>query len=281
MNYIFSNARCAVTGLRTEVDGIMLNTACNYIRFLGSNDAEMARFTTSNTYVANTLSASNIVTYGITACNVTYATTSNITTCNVTASNINASYNITACNLTASNISSIYNLTASNIYAYSETACNLTASNISSIYNVTASNIHAYSVTACNVTASNIAVSGSKQFDIPHPDPAKCVQNYRLKHSCVEAPSRGDNLYRYALTTTTAGEHFSLELPSYWTYLNENPQAFISAVDTPSWCFATVGGASVTGACQLPGSYNILVFGTRKDPNSLGFDVNGVEYITA
>src|SRR6185369_12000216 len=74
-----------------------------------------------------------------------------------------------------------------------------------------------------NITKS----SGS--FDIPHPDPIKQKKKYRLRHCFVESNTRGDNLYRYTITTNN-GEA-EIQLPDYFQHLNENPQVFITAID--------------------------------------------------
>lgn len=138
--------------------------------------------------------------------------------------------------------------------------------------------------------AGNMSVSGSfsassKSFDIPHPDPAKLALGHRLRHSCVEAPTRGENMYRFKVQTATPDEQFVIELPAYFTYLNEDAQVFVAAVDVKSDACADVvyddaGGATVQGTCQLPGRYNVLVIATRKDALAIsGFDGTGVEYI--
>ena len=56
------NLISTVVGLSNETNGMNLNTACNYIRFLGSNNMEMARFSNSNLYVASNISCSNLLT---------------------------------------------------------------------------------------------------------------------------------------------------------------------------------------------------------------------------
>jgi len=136
----------------------------------------------------------------------------------------------------------------------------------------------------------NMAVSGSfsassKSFDIPHPDPAKLALGYRLRHACVEAPTRGENMYRFKVQTATLAESFVIELPAYFTHLNEDAQVFVTSVDVQSDACADVvyddaGGATVRGICQLPGRYNVLVIATRKDAFAIsGFDGTGVEYV--
>lgn len=108
-----------------------------------------------------------------------------------------------------------------------------------------------------NLSVTNaFTVSGTKSFDLPHPDPVKCALGYRLKHCCVETPSRGENLYTFTVTTSAPNERFTVELPSYWPHLNEDPQVFISPIDSFGACYAAVDAncATVRGACELPGT---------------------------
>ena len=148
----------------------------------------------------------------------------------------------------------------------------------------TTSGVTTYALNGNNMTvAGNFSVSGTKMFDIPHPDPAK--QGYRLKHLCVEAPTRGENMYRFKVQTCTPDERFVIDLPAYFTHLNEDAQVFVTPVDVQSDVFADVvyndeGGATVQGTCQLPGRYNVLVIATRKDASAIsGFDGTGIEYV--
>jgi hypothetical protein len=89
------------------------------------------------------------------------------------------------------------------------------------------------------VYTSGIKINGSitkssGSFDIPHPDPVKEKQRYRLRHCFVESNTRGDNLYRY--TVATSGCKAQIRLPDYFKYLNENPQVVVSAIDVLGVC---------------------------------------------
>ena len=113
-----------------------------------------------------------------------------------------------------------------------------------------------------------------------HPDPAKLALGYRLKHCCLEAPTRGENMYIYSVTTTAPDERFTLDLPDYWPFLNENPRVFMSNGDTLGGRYAAVASNAVVGVCELPGTYNVMVIGTRRDQGAVdGFD--GAEYIAS
>jgi hypothetical protein len=116
-------------------------------------------------------------------------------------------------------------------------------------------------------------------FDIRHPDPVKAEQGYRLRHCFVESPTRGDNLYRWLLSTTNMS--FVLELPSYFQYLNENPMCYVSPVDTFGKGRAVVSnqGTQLTLTTTEDGLWNVLCIATRKDQDAKNyFDAGGVEY---
>jgi hypothetical protein len=109
------------------------------------------------------------------------------------------------------------------------------------------------------------SVAGSKSFAINHPDPAKAFKQ-TLWHSAVESPTRGDNLYRYTVEVGESGST-DLSLPSYFRYLNENPQAWVARADGFGTGFATFSddNETLTVHGDTAGTYNVLVMGTRKD----------------
>lgn len=104
----------------------------------------------------------------------------------------------------------------------------------------------------------------SGTFRINHPDPAKTATHY-LQHSFVESPTRGDNIYRYKITTSNC--HATLALPDYYKFLNEDDQVFV----TPNGHFGSAYGVidscqnSVNFTSNTDGEYNVLIIGTRKD----------------
>ena len=112
-----------------------------------------------------------------------------------------------------------------------------------------------------NVTGS--LTKGSGSFQIPHPDPSK--EGWKLRHCFVESPTRGDNIYRYQITTKDC--HASIALPNYYTYLNENTQVWITAVDVLGFGRGTYDESTNTVNIEVNtnGTYNVLVIGTRKD----------------
>ena len=137
------------------------------------------------------------------------------------------------------------------------------------------------------MSISGTLSKGGGSFDIVHPDPIKAADGYRLRHCFVEAPTRGDNLYTYKVTTTTSNESFTVHLPDYFKHLNENPRVLVSCEEKNvlSKCCATVSSdlSIIEGMAELPATYTIMVIGTRKDQMMREFfdDTGGVEYIAA
>ncbi|UCD55846.1 MAG: hypothetical protein JSV93_03450 [Candidatus Omnitrophota bacterium] len=133
-------------------------------------------------------------------------------------------------------------------------------------------------------SANTVRINGSfsKQsgsFDITHPDPQKEKQGWHLRHSFVESPTRGDNLYRW--TVELENGHGIIELPDYFRHLNENVQVWVS----PKRHFGRAYGEADTGLTKITikadndGLYNVLAVGTRKDRYARNaFDELGVEY---
>ncbi|MGR3219588.1 MAG: hypothetical protein ACUZ8H_07205 [Candidatus Anammoxibacter sp.] len=124
---------------------------------------------------------------------------------------------------------------------------------------------------------------GAGTFDISHPDSGKADDGYRLRHSFVESPTRGDNLYRYEVEIESEEGETAIELPSYWKFLNENAQVWVSAKGQFARGYGYVdeesGKLIIKG--EKKGTYNVLLVGTRKDKFAKEFfDPLGVEYKT-
>jgi hypothetical protein len=104
----------------------------------------------------------------------------------------------------------------------------------------------------------------SGTFQIDHPDPSKTHTHY-LQHSFVESPTAGDNIYRWKVNIVNG--QAVIELPSYYKFLNENDQMWI----TPQGHFGIGYGeineiqTEVTIFANTDGEYNVLLIGTRKD----------------
>ncbi|KKQ98357.1 MAG: Hemagglutinin-like protein [Candidatus Woesebacteria bacterium GW2011_GWB1_39_12] len=133
---------------------------------------------------------------------------------------------------------------------------------------------------------TNLHVSGSLSktagsFLINNPTPGK--NEAKLRHSFVESPTRGDNLYRFSVIIK---ENFMavIELPDYFKYLNENVQVWVSADEHFGRAFGRIDDECINLVIQADaiGKYNVLVIGTRKDPDAIfhwenqgGLDWNG------
>jgi hypothetical protein len=131
---------------------------------------------------------------------------------------------------------------------------------------------------------SKLTVNGSLSktsgtFDITHPDPTK--KGMRLRHSFVESPNAGDNIYRYEVVTQ--GKVSSIELPDYFKHLNTNAQVWISAKDVLGYGKGCVNEtlSQVDLEVSTDGTYNVLVIGTRKDKDAVEhWNILGLEYST-
>jgi len=133
---------------------------------------------------------------------------------------------------------------------------------------------------AKNLYVGGALSKGSGTFDIPHPNPEKEQQGYRLRHSFVESPNRGDNIYRYRINTEDL-DYTCIQMPEYFHYLNEDVQVFV----TPQAHFGTGYGIynkeknHTRIHVNTPGEYNVLIIGTRKDQVAKnGWDEKGLVY---
>ena len=116
---------------------------------------------------------------------------------------------------------------------------------------------------ALNVTGN--LTKGSGSFVIDHPEEAKRAAGFKLKHCFVESPTRGDNLYRFRVQTEACCA--TIDLPSYFSYLNENVQGWVSGVNVLGYGICTISEDSKTAMIEVSadGVYNILIIGTRTD----------------
>ena len=119
-----------------------------------------------------------------------------------------------------------------------------------------------------------------KSFSIEHPDPSKEI-GWLLRHSTVECPTGGDNIYRYNITTTSENLQYTISLPDYYKHLNENSQVWVNATNCFGIGYGTINEelTQVTINTNTAGNYNVLMVGTRKDKLAKDYwDTNGVEY---
>lgn len=133
------------------------------------------------------------------------------------------------------------------------------------------------SATSWKVPGS-FSVTGTKQFQMPHPHPDK-RDTHELRHSAVESPTAGDNLYRYTVDAQSDGETVTLQLPDYFQYLNKDVDVWVNGDGHFGRAFGKVEGDILSVTCELAGSYKVLVIGTRNDDHDSvqSWDMKGVE----
>ncbi len=132
------------------------------------------------------------------------------------------------------------------------------------------------------VTIPGALSKGSGTFDIAHPDPSM-PKNSRLRHSFVESPTAGDNIYRWQIKVTRENGKFFIRLPKYWTHLNTNPMVWVSSADQSAASFGYVDmkQEKVIVQADRTGTYNVLLLGTRKDSLAANnWKELGMEYIS-
>ncbi len=123
---------------------------------------------------------------------------------------------------------------------------------------------------------------GSGTFDIPHPDPSM-PKDARLRHSFVESPTAGDNIYRWKVKVESENGKSYIKLPKYWKHLNTNPMVWVSSANEPSLAYGYVDTNEdmVIVQANKVGTYNVLLLGTRKDEVATNnWKILGLEYIS-
>lgn len=124
------------------------------------------------------------------------------------------------------------------------------------------------------VVPGDFSVQGTKNFVIDHPHPDK-KDTHDLRHSAVEAPTAGENLYRYEVEAIEDGQTVEVELPDYFQYLNTNVQVFVSPVRHFGRAYGETDGNTLKVTCETAGKYNVMVIGTRNDENVQDWHIMG------
>jgi len=130
-----------------------------------------------------------------------------------------------------------------------------------------------------NLDISGTLSKAAGSFLIPHPDPAK-NSTHMLRHCFVEAPTRGDNLYRWTLTTTN--REAVQPLPSYSPFLNEGWHFYVNPVASLGQGYVVLAEdeRSFRLIVSEDGTYHVLGVATRKDAAAKAFfDETGVEFL--
>ncbi|GIN71120.1 hypothetical protein J14TS2_15950 [Bacillus sp. J14TS2] len=124
----------------------------------------------------------------------------------------------------------------------------------------------------------SFTVSGTKNFEIPHPHPDK-KDTHRLRHSAVESPTAGDNLYRFTVEAVKDNETTKMLLPEYFQYLNKNVDVYVSPHLHFGRAYGVVENGELKVTCETAGEYKVLVIGTRNDEHQdiQDWSIKGVE----
>ena len=133
-----------------------------------------------------------------------------------------------------------------------------------------------------NMTLSSAGVftcTGTKSFDILHPNVEKAAQGYRLRHRCIES-EKAMNFYRGQHQCSKKGPN-KFSLPKWMSEINVN----FTVMVTPYKCLGAAWGDVVNDnleiTCSEDGIYNVLILGDRSDKIATGeYNEYGVEYIS-
>lgn len=112
----------------------------------------------------------------------------------------------------------------------------------------------------------SFTVSGTKNFEIPHPKPEKKATHV-IRHGAVESPTPGDTLYRWRVQASKDNDLVTIDLPDYFVWLNKDVQIFVTGQGHFGNGYGTLNRETeqLEIHCQNPGEYNVLVIGTRND----------------
>ena len=112
---------------------------------------------------------------------------------------------------------------------------------------------------------------GPKTFVIPHPE----HEGKMLRHACLEAPTRGTNVYEYQITTTEDNQTTEIALPSYFKHINGRPRVYVYSGTGSQWGgsrgYMSDDHTKAFIETEKPGTYNVMVTGVRKDPEAVAY----------
>ena len=118
-----------------------------------------------------------------------------------------------------------------------------------------------------------------KAFDIMHPNKDKAEKCFRLRHRCIESDI-DTCLYKYQFRCNEALNTF--DLPDFFQHLLESCLVVVSPFKHfgPAWGETSTDGSNMLYLnCSVPGIYNVLLMGDRKDRDAIEeLDTYGIEY---
>jgi len=113
------------------------------------------------------------------------------------------------------------------------------------------------------------ARGGPKTFIIPHPE----HKGKMLRHACLEAPTRGTNVYEYQITTLEDNQTTEIDLPSYFKHINGRPRVYVYSGTGSQWGgsrgYMSDDHTKAVIETEKPGTYNVMVTGVRKDSEAV------------
>ena len=120
---------------------------------------------------------------------------------------------------------------------------------------------------------------GPKTFIIPHPE----YEGKMLRHACLEAPTRGTNVYEYQIEVTEPNHTTTIPLPSYFKHINGRGRVYVNAADKSAWGGSSgYVNANLTAAIietERTGTFNIMITCVRKDAEAIAY--SAIENIDA
>ena len=112
---------------------------------------------------------------------------------------------------------------------------------------------------------------GPKTFVIQHPE----HEGKKLRHACLEAPTRGTNVYEYQFEATEVNQTTEIALPSYFKLINGRPRVYVYYGAGSHWGRSRgYMNDNLTKAIietEKSGTYNVMVTGVRKDPEAVAY----------
>jgi len=168
----------------------------------------------------------------------------------------------------------LFTNSTSMVHAYESTLVLNATMYINGVNNTVGINVSEISTATLDVNGVVLKTAGS--FVIRHPDSEKSKEGYKLRHSFVESPTRGDTLYSW--TVSTLHSTCILDLPDYFKYLNENAQVWVTALDSFAIGRGRIENNTLVLDTTEDGLFTVLCVATRKDSNAKYFDYTGVEY---
>jgi len=133
-------------------------------------------------------------------------------------------------------------------------------------------NINAINVNTRNLNFHTLSRDGTPKiasFVIPHPE----HEGKMLRHACIEAPTRGTNIYEYQLEATESNQTTKIALPSYFKHINGRPRVYVTPKNVLSTCCGDVDEELIYAIIltEKPGIFNVMVTGVRKDPGAVKY----------